>query len=125
MSEYWKSSLGLRESTYVGEVNGEVKVYFAICDEKTLEDEYSQESLEGVHELLDLFVREVRTACTPRPAPRAAPRFASFGAVAIGNCAGFSAGQNCKPHDCSHRHPLSSVAPRDDAISNVTFHIRM
>ena len=77
MSEYWKSSLGLRESTYAGEVNGEVKVYFAICDEKTLEDEYSQESLEGVHELLDLFVREVRTACTPRPAPRAGDQSSS------------------------------------------------
>jgi hypothetical protein len=52
MSEYWKSSRGLRESTYVGEVNGEVKVYFAICDEETLEDEYIQESLERVLESL-------------------------------------------------------------------------
>jgi hypothetical protein len=29
-----------------------VKVYFAICDEETLEDEYLQQSLEGVLESL-------------------------------------------------------------------------
>ena len=33
-------------------VHCEVKVYFAICDEETLEDGYIQESLEGVLESL-------------------------------------------------------------------------
>jgi hypothetical protein len=62
MSEYWKSSRGLRESTYVGEVNGEVKVYFAICDEARWRTSTSKNPSNGCS-----------NPCVLRETPRANP----------------------------------------------------
>jgi hypothetical protein len=67
--------IDVRHATYVGEIDGQAKVFFALCDDEFLEDDYIQESLETI--LLSMRQTTDRTAsCCGTGSPR------SFGGCA-------------------------------------------
>jgi hypothetical protein len=38
----------VRHATYVGEINGVAKLYFALLDDEILEDDHTQEALDSI-----------------------------------------------------------------------------